>query len=593
MSNGNGNIMLNMGVDSASMKAAIDAFIKSEQGQAILLKLGMDDAEALSKITSIRTKFNKLNGDIEKVTLSMATLNGVTSATFSATKDGFAKTSDMGTLQKNLEVLKKVTYSYGNLAEAEKKYYKQKNDPIGKLDTAGLKKYEEQIESMRTAYSSASANAQMSGSSNGKMVVRKQDIAYQREMESLMTQEANKKLSEFTSLQQEISQRGKQIVDSKSVVSQTPSSNTKERKEYIDALEKSQAALIANSDAKLKDMYVDGQKAASEAELTKAILKTKQATLESQQATQSKTQAKLEALNPRRLELNKNTVAIQDSMAESMKKLRNPDNTPEKLREEQERYANLFAEQWKNDVKIKAHKAKITTASATNEVAIQEVQGTMTETNALKNKIGVLEKESVIQKNTASQAEAAKKKAIDSDKLYQMQVKASNSVNNSFFRDIMSGWKEAAARIVNYTVVYRSLWAGIKLFQSALATIVELNKAFTNIQMVTGYTIEQVRTLKGEYADLAQQMGSTISEVVSGAEQWLRQGRSIAETNELLKQSTIFSKISGMDAQTSTNYLTSTLNGYQLMASEAENVIDVFNYLDVVAATSAEEIAEA
>ena len=95
------------------------------------------------------------------------------------------------------------------------------------------------------------------------------------------------------------------------------------------------------------------------------------------------------------------------------------------------------------------------------------------------------------------------------------------------------------------------------------------------------------------YAELGQQMGATISDVASGATNWLRQGKSVSETNSLLRQSMILSKTSTMDADAATEALTSTLNGYQMQVEDASRVVDVFNKLDTISATSAEELATA
>ena len=43
-------------------------------------------------------------------------------------------------------------------------------------------------------------------------------------------------------------------------------------------------------------------------------------------------------------------------------------------------------------------------------------------------------------------------------------------------------------------------------------------------------------------------MGTTVDAIAGGASEWLRQGKSVAETNNLLKQSSILSVVGGMDS---------------------------------------------
>ncbi len=164
--------------------------------------------------------------------------------------------------------------------------------------------------------------------------------------------------------------------------------------------------------------------------------------------------------------------------------------------------------------------------------------------------------------------------------LIRQQSLAARSVNEGFFRDMISGWKDASARIVTYTIIYRSLWEVIQGFRNGIETIAELNKSFVDIQMVTGYTNNEIRQLSENYADLAKNMGSTIDQVALGATEWLRQGKSVEETNELLEQSLIFSKVGGMESAEATEYLTSTLNGYKMAVEDASKVVDVFSKLD-------------
>lgn len=193
---------------------------------------------------------------------------------------------------------------------------------------------------------------------------------------------------------------------------------------------------------------------------------------------------------------------------------------------------------------------------------------------------------------TQKKALSIKEEAIQKQQLYRKEVQASYATDTNFFKNLTSGWKDAAARIINYTVIYRSVWTLIKGFQAGVQTIKELNKAFTDIQMVTGATNTEMEKLNDTYAKLAQTMGSTIQEVATGATEWLRQGKSIEETNELLKQSLVLSKTGAMATDDATQYLTSTLNGFGLAADDAENVVDVLSHLDMIAATSSAEIAQ-
>lgn len=106
----------------------------------------------------------------------------------------------------------------------------------------------------------------------------------------------------------------------------------------------------------------------------------------------------------------------------------------------------------------------------------------------------------------------------------------------SLLGNIASGMKEAAARVTNYTIAYRVLWAAVRAFRESLEIAKELNASFTDIQMVTLGTAESISKLKDEYQKLAIEMSSTVNEVAKGSSEWLNKiGR--LHRNMLQKQS--------------------------------------------------------
>lgn len=124
-------------------------------------------------------------------------------------------------------------------------------------------------------------------------------------------------------------------------------------------------------------------------------------------------------------------------------------------------------------------------------------------------------------------------------------------------------------------------------------TVVDLNKAMTGLRIVTGGNNEQAKELMKTYNGLARELGSTTASVSSGSQDWLRQGYSLKETNDLLKQSMSLSIMGKMDAENATTALTAALKGYQLQAGQASSVVDKFFAVDMAAATSSSKLADA
>jgi TP901 family phage tail tape measure protein len=160
-----------------------------------------------------------------------------------------------------------------------------------------------------------------------------------------------------------------------------------------------------------------------------------------------------------------------------------------------------------------------------------------------------------------------------------------------FLEDIKHGFTQAAARVINYTAVYRSLWFVIGQGKQAIQTIIELNKNMTNIRMVIGGTQASTMKLMDTYNKLAIAMGATTAEVSEAAVEFLRQGRTVSETNKLIESAMVLSKVGFVTSAEATEYLTSVLNGYEMEVNDVTRVVDAMSQVDIKAATSVKELA--
>lgn len=128
--------------------------------------------------------------------------------------------------------------------------------------------------------------------------------------------------------------------------------------------------------------------------------------------------------------------------------------------------------------------------------------------------------------------------------------------------------------------------------REAYDNVVNLDKAVVNLSMVTGYSRDKTKELVASYSEMAQELGAVTSEVASAADDWLRQGYSLEDTNELVKTSMVLSKIGLIDSAEATKYLTSATKGYKIEASDAMSVADKLSAVDMAAAVSVSGLAE-
>lgn len=161
-------------------------------------------------------------------------------------------------------------------------------------------------------------------------------------------------------------------------------------------------------------------------------------------------------------------------------------------------------------------------------------------------------------------------------------------------------WTDTIQNAVKQTVAY-TLSIGLmrnaqNLLNSAIEYTMNLNKEMTNIQVLQAEgakTNDEIASLAKSYNSLAKEMASTTIEIAQGSVEWLRQGKTIAETNELLKSSTMLAKLGALSTANATEYLTAVLNSYKIASEDAISVVNKLVAVDNISATSTTELATA
>ena len=146
---------------------------------------------------------------------------------------------------------------------------------------------------------------------------------------------------------------------------------------------------------------------------------------------------------------------------------------------------------------------------------------------------------------------------------------------------------------LGYGIIASAAMYARRAVRQLYTNVVELDNAVVNLQIATGKNREETKELVDTYSDLGRELGATTKEVANAADTWLRQGYNIEDTNELIKQSTMLSKLGQMESAEASTALTSSLKGYQLAASDAASVVDKLTAVDMEAAASAGDIATA
>lgn len=164
---------------------------------------------------------------------------------------------------------------------------------------------------------------------------------------------------------------------------------------------------------------------------------------------------------------------------------------------------------------------------------------------------------------------------------------------NSVFQRFGNTLREAFLAYTGANLLQDALHEVTRAGKEAIDTVKELNDLKTDLQMVTGDSSDKVGALINDYNDLAQELGATTKAVGESADAFLRQGRTMLETNQLIQDSMVLSKVAKIDSDKSAEILTATINGFKMAASEASHVNDVLSAVDLASASDAGGIGEA
>lgn len=121
----------------------------------------------------------------------------------------------------------------------------------------------------------------------------------------------------------------------------------------------------------------------------------------------------------------------------------------------------------------------------------------------------------------------------------------------------------------------------------------ELDTIKTNIQMVSGTSDSDVNAMMSSYNAMAKGLSSTTKDVAEAANEFLRMGESIQNTNELIRSAQILSKVGMIESADAASYLISSLKGYQVAAEDSLDIVSKLTSVDLEAAVSAGGLAEA
>lgn len=118
----------------------------------------------------------------------------------------------------------------------------------------------------------------------------------------------------------------------------------------------------------------------------------------------------------------------------------------------------------------------------------------------------------------------------------------------------------------------------IRYLREGFTIINEIDKSITELRKVSNGTTADLNHALKDATITAKDLGASIKDVVSMQADWARLGYSIPESEELARVTQLYVNVGdNMSAESASENLISTLQGFQLKTSDAELIVDQFN----------------
>ena len=173
-------------------------------------------------------------------------------------------------------------------------------------------------------------------------------------------------------------------------------------------------------------------------------------------------------------------------------------------------------------------------------------------------------------------------------------IKANQELGNNVITTSKGINKEATSLggAVKALFSWTAAWnIGKRIVREAINTITEMDESLNGMAMVTGKSREEIDKLIPRIQTLAKDTSTAMTEIAGLITEYTKQGRTLQESFVLAEETAKAAKIAGISAAESIQYMTSAINGFNLAATDATRVSDVFANIAAISATDYEQLA--
>ena len=165
--------------------------------------------------------------------------------------------------------------------------------------------------------------------------------------------------------------------------------------------------------------------------------------------------------------------------------------------------------------------------------------------------------------------------------------------------DLAAVKAQELSSLKNRVLSFFSVTGAIQLFRrairSAFETVKDLDKAMTEIAVVSKFSVNDMWSQLPRFTDNANELGLSIRDVYDATTLYVQQGLDLDQSLELSTETLKMAAIAGLDAAAATDAMTSALRGFNMELNEdsARKVSDIYSKLAAITASDVEELSTA
>jgi len=187
-------------------------------------------------------------------------------------------------------------------------------------------------------------------------------------------------------------------------------------------------------------------------------------------------------------------------------------------------------------------------------------------------------------------------KALQTVELSQINTKKSSQALGRITGQVSEFNKslEASnARVVAFGASAGAIFAVEKALSSLISSTINVQKQLADVNVLLNLSSSSLEKFGSSLFDIARNTAQSFSEVATAATELSRQGLGVEETLKRTNAALILTRLSGLDAKSSVEALTATLNSFSGSALDAVEVVNKLANVDAAFAVSSADLANA